>query len=268
LSEKHIGQAGGKMRKERLTILGKEIVVVLSATFLLFEVTYGANSAVPYPKSNSENQSRQTSKPVYKQVKKATSGPSTFTPNMSFSEAIDILRNSTKPPLNIVVLWKDLESNADIYRDTPIGMNGVSKVPIRTHLKLLLMSVSGGGVEELRYVVEDGIIIIATQDSLPKKKVARIYDITDLVAAPANYRFMPGLGMPFGYGGMPSGGMGYGRQGFNGGMMPSGGMGYGRQGFNGGMMPYRGGGGRTYLGRVSTGTGLNTSPYITRRYSR
>jgi len=229
------------MRKERLTILGKEIVVVLSATFLLFEVTYGANSAVPYPKSNSENQSRQTSKPVYKQVKKATSGPSTFTPNMSFSEAIG---------------------------DTPIGMNGVSKVPIRTHLKLLLMSVSGGGVEELRYVVEDGIIIIATQDSLPKKKVARIYDITDLVAAPANYRFMPGLGMPFGYGGMPSGGMGYGRQGFNGGMMPSGGMGYGRQGFNGGMMPYRGGGGRTYLGRVSTGTGLNTSPYITRRYSR
>lgn len=243
-------KAGGKMRKERLTIPGKKIVVVLSATFLLFEGTYVANSAVPYTKSNSENQSRQTSKPVYKQVKKATSRPSTFTPDMSFSEAIDILRNSTRPPLNIVVLWKDLESNADIYRDTPIGMDGVSKVPLRTHLKLLLMSVSGGGVEKLRYVVEDGVIIIATQGSLPKKKVARIYDITDLVAAPANYRFMPGLGMPYG------------------GMMPSGGMGYGRQRFNRGMMPYRGGGRRTYLGRVSTGTGLNTNPYITRRYRR
>jgi len=262
------------MGRERLTRLGQGIVVVLSATFLLLEGTYGANSAVRHTKSNSKNQSQQTSKPVYKQVKGAISGPSTFTPSMSFSEAIDILRNSTKPPLNIAVLWKDLERNADIYRDTPIGMDGVSKVPLRTHLKLLLMSVSAGGVEKLRYVVEDGVIIIATQGSLPKKKVARIYDITDLVAAPANYRFMPGLGMPLGYGGMPyggmmpSGGMGYGRQGFNGGMMPSGGMGYGRQGFNGGMMPYRGGGRRTYLGRVSTGTGPNTNPYITRRYRR
>ncbi len=254
-------KAGEKMRKERLTIHGKEIVVVLSATFLLFEGTYGANSAVPYTKSNSENQSRQTSKPVYKQVKGVTSNPSTFTPSMSFSEAIDILRNSTRPPLNIVVLWKDLEGNADIYRDTPIGMDGVSKVPLRTHLKLLLMSVSGGGVEKLGYVIEDGVITIATQGSLPKKMVARIYDITDLAAAPANYRFMPGLGMLFG-------GMGYGRQGFNRGMMPSGGMGYGRQGLYGGMMPYRGGGRRTYLGRVSTGTGFNTNPYITRRYRR
>ena len=243
-------KAGRKMRKERLTIPGKKIVVVLSAAFLLFEGTYGANSAVPYTKSNSENQSRQTSKPVYKQVKGATSNPSTFTPDMSFSEAIDILRNSTRPPLNIVVLWKDLEGNADIYRDTPIGMDGVSKVPLRTHLKLLLMSVSGGGVEKLRYVVEDGVITIATQGSLPKKMVARIYNITDLVAAPANYRFMPGLGMLFR------------------GMMPSGGMGYGRQGFNGGMMSYRGGGRRTYSGRVSTGTGPNTNPYITRRYRR
>ncbi|GAF74961.1 unnamed protein product [marine sediment metagenome] len=117
------------------------------------------------------------------------------------------------------------------------------------------MSVSGGGVEKLRYVVEDGVITIATQGSLPKKMVARVYDITDLVAAPANYRFMPGLGMPLGYGGMPYGGM-----------MPSGGMGYGRQRFNGGMMPYRRGGRRTYLGRVSTGTGPNTNRYITRRY--
>ena len=257
MGEKHIGQAGRKMRKERLTTLGQGIVVVFSATFLLFEGAYGAKSTVPYTKSNLEKKSQQTSKPVYKQVKVVTSNPSTFTPEMPFSEAIDILRNSTKPPLNIVVLWKDLENNADIYRDTPIGMDGVSKVPLRTHLKLLLMSVSGSGVEKLRYVVEDGVIIIATQGSLPKKKVARIYDITDLVAAPANYRFMPGLGMPFGYGGMPFGGM-----------MPSGGMGYGRQGFNGGMMPYRGGGGRTYLGRVSTGTGFNTNPYITRRYRR
>ncbi len=133
------------------------------------------------------------------------------------------MRNSTVPPLNIAVIWKDLQENADIYRDTPIGMNGLSGVPLRTHLKVLLMSVSGGAVEKLGFVVDDGVIIIATQSSLPKKVVTRIYDITDLVSEPANYRLMPGFGMPFGFGGMPFGGTGFGG-------MPFGGIGFGGQG--------------------------------------
>lgn len=139
---------------------------------------------------------------------------------MPFNEAIDILRNSTFPPLNIVVLWKDLEENADIYRETPIGMDGLSGVPLRTHLKILLMSISAGGVGKLGYVVDDGVITIATRGSLPKKVVTRIYDITDLVSAPANYRLMPGFGMPLGFGQMP-----------NGGGMPFGGTGFAGQGF-------------------------------------
>jgi len=212
-----VKQAGEKMKKGQLTKSFGGIVVILFGTFLLFGETYGANSKGSNPRKNSENQSRQTSKAAYEGVKKATSGPSTFTPNMSFSEAIDILRNSTVPPLNIAVLWKDLEQNADIYRDTPIGMDGVSKVPLRTHLKLLLMSVSAGSVQNLGYVVEDGVIIIATQGSLHKKMIARVYDITDLAGAPANFRLMPGLGMPFGYGQMPYGGM-----------VPYGGTGYSR----------------------------------------
>ena len=76
-------------------------------------------------------------------------------------------------------------------------------------------------MEKLRYVVDEGVIIIATQDSLPRKKVTRIYDITDLVSEPANYRLMPGFGMPFGFGGMSFSGM-----------MPFGGAGFTGQGFN------------------------------------
>lgn len=205
------------MKKEQLTKSFRGIVVILFGTFLLFGETYGANSKVSNPQKILENQSQQTSKAAYKQVKKATSDPSTFTPNMPFGEAIDILRNSTVPPLNIAVLWKDLEQNADIYRDTPIGMNGVSKVPLRTHLKLLLMSVSAGSSGKLGYVVEGGVIIIATQSSLPKRMKTRVYDITDLVSAPANFRLMPGLGIPFGYGQMPYGGMvPYGGTGYSG----------------------------------------------------
>ena len=218
------------MKKERLTKSFIEIVFILSGIFLLLGETYGADSKGPYTpleadgllltgytRNNSENNSRQTSKTAYKQVSRITTGPSSFTPDMTFEEAINILRNSTVPKLNIAVLWKDLEENADIYRDTPIGIDGVSKVRLRTHLKLLLMSVSAGSAEKLGYVVEDGVIIIATQGSLPKKMKTRVYDISDLVSAPANFRLMPGLGMPFGYGQMPYGGM-----------MPYGGKGYSR----------------------------------------
>ncbi len=220
-------------------------MVILSVTFLLLGETYGVNSVGPYTRNNSENRSQQTSKPDYKKVNRATADPSSFTPDMPLEQAIDILRNSTVPSLNIAVLWKDLEENAGIYRDTPIGMDGVSRVPLRTHLKLLLMSVSAGGAEKLVYVIDDGVITIATQGSLPKKMIARVYDISDLVSAPANYRLMPGLGMPFGYG-----------------RMAFGGMGYRGQGFSGRARPYRGVGRRT-----SAGTNLNTSSYVTTSYN-
>ncbi len=207
------------MKKEKLTQSFSVIVITLSIAFLLLTETCGANSKGPYTRINSENQIRRIPKTAYKQVKRRTTNPSSFKPDMPFSEAIDILRNSTFPRLNIVVLWKDLEENADIYRETPIGTDGLSRVPLRTHLKILLMSVSAGGAEKLGYVVDEGVIIIATRSSLPRKVVTRIYNITDLVSAPANYRLRPGFGMPFGFGGMP-----------NGGMMPFGGTGFTGQG--------------------------------------
>ena len=143
--------------------------------------------------------------------------PSTFTPDMPFSEAINILRNSTSPGLNIVVLWKDLEENADIYPDTPIGIDGVTGVSLNRHLRSLVDGVSGGAPERLGYVVEDGVIVISTLGSLPRKLVTRVYDITDLVGWPSNY-------------GLPGFGLGMGMQGgaipMQGGMTPASGGGY------------------------------------------
>jgi hypothetical protein len=210
------------MKKEKLTQSFIVIVITLSSAFLLLTETCRANSKGPRARINSENQIRRKPKTAYKQFKRGTANPSSFRPDMPFSEAIDILRNSTVPRLNIVVLWKDLEENANIYRETPIGTDGLSRVPLRTHLKILLMSVSGGGAEKLGYIVDEGVIIIATRGSLPRKMVTRIYDITDLISAPANYRIMPGFGIPFGFGQMP-----------NGGPMPFGGAGFGGQGFYG-----------------------------------
>lgn len=103
-----------------------------------------------------------------------------FTPNMSFAEAIEQIKHCVEPPLPIVVIWKDLYDNADIERTTPINMDELSGVSPKAALKLLLASVSGG-YDRLGYIVEDGIIMIATVDSLPDKFETRVYDISDLL---------------------------------------------------------------------------------------
>ncbi len=168
--------------------------------------------------------------------------PSNFNPDMPFNEAINILRNTTIPPMNIIVLWRNLEA-VDIYRDTPIGIDGASGVPLRTHLKLLLMSLSAGSAEKLGYVVDGGAIIISTQSTLPKKMKTQIYDITDLVGTPSGAGFMP-MGMPFGFGAMSFGTMlPMGLGGLFGGMNP-----YGNTGYNTGFNTGYSGQGRTPYG--------------------
>jgi hypothetical protein len=59
-------------------------------------------------------------------------------------------------------------------------MDEISGVSPGSALKLLLASVSGG-YDRLGYVVEDGIIMIATVESLPERWENRVYDISDLL---------------------------------------------------------------------------------------
>ena len=103
-----------------------------------------------------------------------------FTPNMTFAEAIEQIKYCVDPPLPIVVIWKDLYDNADIDRTTPIDMDAISGISPGTALNLLLASVSGG-YDRLGYIIEDGIIIIATVESLPDRYETRVYDISDLL---------------------------------------------------------------------------------------
>jgi hypothetical protein len=199
---------------------------IVSAIILVFNFqTFAADSA-----SLSQSNQAVTKKVPTRRVNWSAVSPSNFTPDMSFNDAINILRNTTIPPLNIIILWRNLEA-VDIYRDTPIGIDGASGVPLRTHLKLLLMSLSAGSSENLGYVVDGGAIIISTESTLPQKMKTRIYDITDLVGTPAGAGFMPPMGMPFGFGAMSFGTMlPMGLGGLFGGMMPFGGTGYTGQG--------------------------------------
>ena len=129
---------------------------------------------------------------------KQTVDLSALTLDTTFSDAIEILRNSTDPPLKIVVLWRDLSENADVEKDTPIYIDGVSGIPLRKGLELLLRAVSSGPAK-LDYAVEGGVIIVGTKDSLPAKMVVRIYDISYLVARPATFGFNFGTGFVRGW---------------------------------------------------------------------
>ncbi len=110
--------------------------------------------------------------------------PATWTRETPFGDAIDALRNATEPPLNIIVLWRQIGDNADIFRETPIGFDSIPGLRLGQYLDTLLLSVSAGGIAKLGYVVDGGAIIITTTDALPvPKRVPRVYDVTDLVGA-------------------------------------------------------------------------------------
>ena len=158
---------------------------------------------------------------VYEQLKKIVD-LSGLTPEMPLSEAIEELKNAVQPPLTIVVRWLDLEENAEIGRTTPINMDPISAVPLKTALELLLESVSGG-IAELNYIVEDGVIKIATKDSLQIKLETRVYDVTVLLGRPADFYSKSGGGQ----GGRGGGGGGRGGGGGGGGGRGGGGGGSG-----------------------------------------
>jgi hypothetical protein len=132
-------------------------------------------------------------KAVYKQLQQ-TVDLSSLTVQTTFSEAIELLRNSIEPPLKVIVMWRDLSDNANIDQETTIQMDGVSGIELNAGLGILLRAVSSD-YAKLGYIDKDGIIIIATTESLPVKMRTRVYDISYLLAAPARYGFgfRPGL---------------------------------------------------------------------------
>lgn len=113
---------------------------------------------------------------------------SMLTEETTLEEAIEIIQNSVDPPLPIIVNWKDLSENAFIEKSEPIGISGqgLTNVKVRTGLSRLLDAV-GGGFVEIGFVIEEGTITIATQDSLPSEYYSDSYDITELTSAPADF---------------------------------------------------------------------------------
>ncbi len=142
---------------------------------------------------------QKTAQPTPPAPKVVLEDPATFTPDMTFGRAIEILRHCVNPPLNIVVLWRDVEERAGITRETLIGLDGVPGLRIRQYLDTLLRSVSAGANAELGFCLDGGVVLVATKDSLPKPKYeVRVYDVSDLLAPPSYGLMMLPLVSPFG----------------------------------------------------------------------
>ena len=104
---------------------------------------------------------------------------------MSFEDVITVLEDSVDPPLQIQPNWKDLLENAEVEQATPADMDPLTGVKLRKALEILLAGASSASAE-LGYVVDEGVIIIATIDALPSKIVPCVYDIPALAYSPGS----------------------------------------------------------------------------------
>jgi len=108
------------------------------------------------------------------------------------SEALTLLAESVEPRLPLLILWNDLQVNAFIEKETPIGVDGLDRIKLRHAMDIILRSVSAGG-SRLVLVTEGGIIKLGTEQTLLSKKITRVYSLEDLVAPPSTgYRYNQG----------------------------------------------------------------------------
>ncbi|MBN2128660.1 MAG: hypothetical protein JW741_04160 [Sedimentisphaerales bacterium] len=89
---------------------------------------------------------------------------SMLSPEMPFSEAVEVLRNSVAPPLQIAVMWRDLLENADVEPTNPIDLDPLPNVQVKTALEVMLKAL-GGGFAELTYQIKDNVVVVGTAES-------------------------------------------------------------------------------------------------------
>ncbi|UCF42875.1 MAG: DUF3887 domain-containing protein, partial [Planctomycetota bacterium] len=126
-------------------------------------------------------QRKPSNEAVYKQLEQIFD-LSELPPQMHFADALDVIKNSVEPPLNVFVFWNDLYNEADVDRTSPINIDSAAKVPLNMAFSLLLDSVSGG-FADLTYTVANGLIYIGPKKVLRKKVKTSVHRISDVLGA-------------------------------------------------------------------------------------
>ncbi len=169
---------------------------------------------------------------------------------VTFGDAIDRIRLDSK--LNIVVNWAALQQFA-VTREQEVNLPRLFNISWRKVLELLLqqVSVSLGGVTQLDWVIEGGVLTISTRDDLSTNLTTRVYDVGDLLMPPQVVQNVGNLSLGGGTGGA-TGGTGVSGGGIGGGT--TGGFGGGGATTGGGTTGGAGTSGGGGAGGTSTGT--------------
>lgn len=101
-----------------------------------------------------------------------------------FSDALDMLCSAVVPRLPLVVMWGDLQTNALVEKDTPIGVEGFGRMRLGQALDIILRSVAVGQVKPV-LAAEGGVLTLGTRVGLQEKNKTRVYSIEDLLMAPS-----------------------------------------------------------------------------------
>ena len=112
--------------------------------------------------------------------------------NTSLKEALEVIRLSFHPPLPMVVLWNDLIQNLYIDPETPIGVGGLGRIPLKLALELILSSVSPGRGRPV-VLQEDTLLLIVSSQFAQRMLRPRVYDIGELANIPV-FADEPGIG--------------------------------------------------------------------------
>ena len=101
------------------------------------------------------------------------------------NEALEIMSNSVQPNLPLLVLWGDLENNALIDKEQPVGVSGFGRMKLGQAFKIVLRSVAAPTRGDLVMVAEGQVLTLGTRTGLQYKPVNRVYSITDLALPPS-----------------------------------------------------------------------------------
>lgn len=99
-------------------------------------------------------------------------------------EALNAISDSVRPRLPFVILWNDLEANAFVDKNTPIGVSEFGNVQVKQALKVILHSISVNAPTKVILAIEGGVVTVGTQRGLIQKMAVHSYSVDDLVTAP------------------------------------------------------------------------------------
>lgn len=116
--------------------------------------------------------------------------PATFSAN-ALEDVIQFIATVTN--LNVDVNWDSL-ATIGVNRDSEVSLN-LRMMPVRVVLNRILEKVSPDDFSRAGWAVEDGVLVIASEDALRKNTFIRIYDVRDLTFQVPNFTNVPELNL-------------------------------------------------------------------------